>query len=696
MKKISLFIALFMMYTMTEAGNPFFSKYNTPHQTAPFNKIKEAHYEPAFEKGMKDQINEIDQIVNNKAAATFENTIVAYERSGELLSRVASVFFNLNSAETNDEIMDISSRISPKLSEHGNNISLNEGLFARVKSVYDQKDKLNLDVESARLLEKTYLSFVNSGANLNEEDKKTYRELSAKLSKLSLDFGQNVLKETNQFEMLVTEESDLSGIPESIREAAAMKAKSKGKEGWLFDLSYPSYGPFMKYADNRELREKLYMAYNTRCARGGEFDNRKNVEEIAATRLQIAQLLGHKTYADYVLKNRMAKTPENVYNLLDELLVNYKPVALQEVREVQGFAIGKEGRQVEIMPWDWSYYSDKLQEAKFQINDELTRPYFELENVKKGVFGLATELYGITFRKNVKIPVYHPDVEAYEVFDQDGSFLAVLYTDFFPRKGKRPGAWMTEYKGQWKEKGKDSRPHISLVMNFTPPTDTKPSLLTFDEVETFLHEFGHGLHGIFADGTYESLTGTSVYRDFVELPSQVMENFLLEKVFLDRFAVHYETGEKIPESLIQNLIDAGNYNAGYACVRQLSFGYLDMAWHTKAIVGEGGVKAFEKEALAATQVLPRVEGAYVCTAFSHIFAGGYAAGYYGYKWAEVLDADAYAAFKADGIFSKAVAQKFREHVLSKGGSEDPMTLYVRFRGAEPKIDALMERDGLKK
>ena len=679
---------------MVEAANPFFKKYNTPHQTVPFDKIKVEHYEPAFEKGMEEEIKEIEKIVNNPQPATFENTIVALDHSGKLLSRVAAVFYNLNSAHTNDEMMEISQRMSPKMSEHSNNISLNEGLFARVKTVYDQKDQLNLDVESMTLLEKTYISFVNSGANLNEEDKKTYRQLSTQLSKLTLDFGQNTLKETNLFEMLLTNEADLAGIPESIREAAAMKAKEKEKEGWMFDLSHPSYAPFMQYADNRELREKLYHAYTRRCAQGGEFDNRKITKEIAEVRLKLTQLLGYENYADYVLRRRMAKTPQNVYNLLNQLLTNYKPVAQQEVREVQGFAIGKEGKNIDIMPWDWAYYAEKLQEAKFQVNDEMTRPYFELENVKKGVFGLATELYGITFKKNAKIPVYHPEVEAFEVFDQDGSFLAVLYTDFFPRKEKRSGAWMTEYKGQWKENGKNSRPHVSLVMNFTRPTETKPALLTYNEVEIFLHEFGHGLHGIFANGTYESITGTNVFRDFVELPSQVMENFLSEKVFLDRLATHYETGEKIPETLVDNLINSSNFNAAYLCVRQLSFGYLDMAWHTIQDSITDTVEDFEQKAIAQTLVLPRVPGAHISTAFGHIFSGGYAAGYYGYKWAEVLDADAYDAFKSDGIFSKTVAKAFREHVLSRGGSEDPMTLYVRFRGAEPKIEALMKRDGI--
>ncbi len=679
---------------MSGVANPFFKKYNTPHETVPFDRIKVEDYEPAFEKGMKEQIEEIRKITGNKQPATFENTIAAFERSGELLSRVSSVFYNMNSAETNDEIMAISQRISPKMSEHSNNISLDEKLFARIKSVYDQKNKLNLDVESIMLLEKIYDSFVNGGANLSEADKKTYRDLTAQLSKLTLTFSQNVLKETNLFEMVLTDEADLAGLPESVREAASMKAKEKGKTGWMFDLTIPSYAPFMQYSEKREIREKMYLAYSGKCTNGGEYDNRKNVEDIANTRLKIALLMGYNTYADYVLRKRMAGNPQNVYDLLNQLLAAYKPVSLQEVKEIEGFAIGMEKKNIKIMPWDWSYYSEKLKEAKFRVNDELTRPYFELENVKKGVFGLATDLYGITFKKNTKIPVYHPEVDAYEVFDQDGKYLAVLYTDFFPRKGKRSGAWMTEYKGQWKEKGKDSRPHVSLVMNFTRPTETKPALLTFAEVETFLHEFGHGLHGMFADGTYESLSGTNVYRDFVELPSQVMENFLLEKEFLDRFAVHYQTGAKIPAELVQNLIDAGNFNTGYACVRQLNFGFIDMAWHTLKKAYNGSVPDFEKQATQSTQILPVVPGTCSSTSFSHIFSGGYAAGYYGYKWAEVLDADAYSVFKADGIFSKAVAERFRKNILSKGGSEDPMELYIRFRGEKPTIDALLKRNGI--
>jgi peptidyl-dipeptidase Dcp len=682
---------------MLNATNPFFEPYETPCETAPFDRIKTQHYEPAFEKGMTEQLAEIDRIVRNTEPPSFENTIVPYERSGRLLSRVASVFYNLCSAETNDEMMAISKRIAPQMSEHSSNISLNEQLFARIKAVYDRRDQLapDMDTESRMLLDKIYFSFADGGANLNPKDKQTYRQLTTELSRLTLEFGQNVLKETNRFECLLTEASDLAGLPDNLREAAALKARQKGKQGWLFDLSAPSYTPFMKYSEKRALREKLYRAYSGRCAQGGEFDNREIVRKIVETRRLIAQLLGYKDYASCVLRRRMAKTPENVYNLLDQLLAAYKPVAQEEIREVKGFASGWEKQHTDVMPWDWSYYAERLKNITFDLNDETTRPYFKLENVKQGVFGLATELFGITFRRNTQIPVYHPEVEAFEVLDENNRFLAVLYTDFFPREGKRQGAWMTEYKGQWKENGVDSRPHISLVMNFTRPTETRPALLTFDEVNTFLHEFGHSLHGMFADGAYESLSGTNVYRDFVELPSQLMENFLPEKTFLDRFAVHYRTGEKIPDDLVRKLIDAGNFNTGYACVRQLNFGYLDMAWHTLQSPDSMGVADFERQATQATQILPLVPEACISTSFNHIFSGGYAAGYYGYKWAEVLDADAYAVFKADGVFSKAVAARYREHILSKGGSEDPLTLYIRFKGEQPTINALLERNGIK-
>lgn len=678
------------------AKNPFFGKYKTPHETIPFNKIKAAHYEPAFEEGIRQVKQEVDKIADNPAAPTFENTIVALERSGALLERVASAFFNLLSAESNDEMMEISQRVSPKLSESSNDIILNEKLFARIKSVYEQKDRLNLNTEDAKLLQETYESFAENGANLSPEDKEKFRKLSAEESLLTLTFDQNVLKDENSFEMLLTNEADLEGLPESVREAAAANAKEKGKTGWLFDLTAPSYVPFMRYSAKRDLREKLYRANMAVGNKDGEYDNRENIRKIANTRLAIANLLGYKTYADYALHRTMAKTPANVYKLLNDLLEAYRPTALNEYNKIQGFALGMEGKDFTVMPWDWSYYSEKLKDLTFNINDEMTRPYFELSNVKKGVFGLATQLYGITFKENKAIPVYHPDVTPYEVYDENGKFLAVLYTDFHPRDGKQSGAWMNGMKGQYKIDGKDSRPHIVIVMNFTKPTETKPSLLTFDEVETLLHEFGHAIHGMLADGTYESLSGTSVYRDFVELPSQLMENWLTEKEFLDQIAVHYQTGEKIPQEMVQKLIDASNFNTGYLCLRQLSFGFLDMAWHTLTSPFEGDIVAFERTAWQPAQVLPSVENTLMSSSFSHIFAGGYAAGYYGYKWAEVLDADAFAAFKAAGIFNRDVARSFRENVLSKGGTEDPMTLYVRFRGQEPTIDALLKRNGIKK
>ena len=683
------------LITANADENPFFKPFETPHGTFPFDKIKTEHFEPAFEKGIVEQQLEIDRIASNSQAATFQNTIEAMEYSGELLEKVGSAFFNLLSAESNDEMMVISQRLSPKLSEHSNNINLNEKLFQRVKTVYDTRLTSNLTPEQIRLVEKYYQRFENSGATLSATDKETYRKLSMELSKATLDFGQNNLKETNKFEMLLTNESDLAGLPQSVLEAAEAKAKSKNKEGWMFDLSAPSYIGFMKYSSRRDLREKLYMAYNTKSVMGGEFDNKENVAKIASLRLQIANLLGYKNYASYALKNRMAKNEEGVYGLLDKLAESYMPAAQKEVSEVRDFASQMEGKPMEIQAWDWSYYSDKLKDKRFELNDEMTRPYFELENVKKGVFGLATDLYGLKFVKNTDIPVYHSEVEAFDVFDENGDFLAVLYSDFHPRDGKRSGAWMTSFKGQYVRDGKDNRPHISIVMNFTRPTETKPALLTFDEVETFLHEFGHALHGMLAKSTYQSLSGTSVYRDFVELPSQIMENWLTEKAYLDRFARHYKTGEKMPAELIQKIIDTANYNSGYLCLRQLSFGYLDMAWHTQENPFSGNIRTFEQNAIQRVQLLPVVPETCISTALGHIFSGGYAAGYYSYKWAEVLDADAFALFKQNGIFDKSTAKSFLENILEKGNTEEPMMLYIRFRGQEPNVDALLERNGIK-
>lgn len=676
--------------------NPFFFSYNTPFETPPFNEIKNEHFEPAFDEGIKRLDSEVQAIANDTQPATFENTIIALERSGRLLNKVSSAFFNILNAEADDEMMEISQRISPKLSESSNNIFLNEKLFARVKNVYEQKDRLNLSTEDTKLLEETFESFSVRGANLNPEDKEKYRKLSTDQSVLSLRFDQNALKDKNRYELLLTDEKDLSGLPESICEAAALRAKEKGKKGWLFNLTAPSYIPFMRYADSRKLRETMYREYMSVGNKGDEYDNKEIIRQIINIRLEIARLMGYNTYAEYSLKHTMAKNPATVYNLLNQLLDAYKPVAINEYNAVQGFAMGMEKENITVMPWDWSYYSEKLKDIRFNVNDEMTRPYFELNNVKNGVFGLATQLYGITFKENKEIPVYHPEVDAYEVYDADGKFLSILYTDFHPRDGKQSGAWMNSIKEQYHEAdGNDSRPQIIIVMNFTRPTEAKPSLLTFDEVNTLLHEFGHALHGMFAEGKYASLSGTNVYRDFVELPSQLMENWLTEKEFLDQIAVHYETGEKIPQELIRKLVDASNFNTGYFCCRQLSFGMLDMAWHTQTEPFEGDVIAFEKQAWARTVIVPEVPGTFMSSSFGHIFSGGYAAGYYGYKWAEVLDADAFSVFKATGIFNRETARSFRENVLSKGGTEDPAILYKRFRGQEPTIDALLIRNGIK-
>lgn len=697
MNKLIYTVIVFLMIThMTQANNnPFFGRYETPFETPPFDKIRIEHYEPAFDKGIEELKQEVERIATNREPATFENTIIALERCGKKLDKVSYVFFNVLNAEANDEMMEISQRISPKLSESSNNIYLNEQLFDRVQSVYNQRNSLHLSIEDARLLEETYESFRKKGANLSPADKEVYRQLSTELSLLTLQFDQNALKDKNRYEMLLTDEEKLAGLPVSIREAAATLAKAKGKEGWLFNLSAPSYQPFLRYSSLRDLREKMYMEYMSVGNKGDEYDNKEIIRRIVNIRLEIARLMGNDTYAEYRLQHTMAKNPQAVYDLLNQLLEAYKPIAVNEYNAVQGFAIGKEQKDITVMPWDWSYYSEKLKDIRFRINDEMTRPYFELNNVKKGVFGLATELYGITFKENKNIPVYHPEVDAYEVYDSDGSFLSILYTDFHPRDGKQSGAWMNSIKPQYRdEEGNDSRPQIIIVMNFTRPTETKPSLLTFDEVETFLHEFGHALHGIFAEGSYASLSGTSVYGDFVELPSQIMENWLTEKEYLDRIAIHYETGEKIPEELIQKLVDASNFNVGYQSCRQLSFGLLDMAWHTLTTPFEGNVIEFEKEAWTPAIILPEVAETLMSSSFGHIFSGGYAAGYYGYKWAEVLDADAFSLFKTNGIFHRETAEAFRKHILSKGGTEDPAELYRRFRGQDPTIDALLKKNGL--
>jgi len=675
------------------ASNPFFETYKTPHKTIPFDSIKTEHYFPAFEEAMKQHVQEVDSIINNQQEPSFENTIEALEHSGALLTKVSSAFYNILSSETNDELQEIAEKISPLVTEHSNSIRLNEKLFARVKAINLKKDQLKLTPEQQMLLKETYEGFTNNGANLSESDKAIYRELSKDINLLTLQFGQNVLKETNKFSMLITIKDLLSGLPGDLMDLLASNARTAGKEGWLLNLKSTCYVPFMKYADNRDLRHEIYMANASKCILGGDFDNRENVRKIVNTRLKIANLLGYKSFAEYEMVDRMAESTEKVYDLLDKLLKAYKPKAEKEHTEVQEYA-DQHSAYFKVQPWDWSFYSEKLKDEKYSVNDEMLKPYFELENVKKGVFGLAKRLYGITFTKNTKIPVYHPEVDVYEVTDENGKFLSVLYTDFHPRDGKQAGAWMSDFKGQRMVGKTDSRPHVTVVMNFTRPTDTKPALLTYDELKTFLHEFGHSLHGMLTRCTYESLSGTNVYRDFVELPSQILENWASEKEFLDGFATHYLTGEKIPAELIQKIKASENFNNAYFCLRQLSFCYLDMAWHTIDRPFDGDVIEYEKAAMASTQILPMIPNTGMSPTFNHIFAGGYAAGYYSYKWAEVLDADAFSVFSKNGIFDKATAESFRQNILEKGGTEHPMVLYKRFRGQEPTVDAILKRDGI--
>ena len=692
--------------------NPFFTKhYPTPHETAPFNLIQMEDYEPAILEGIRQDDEFIQRIIDNPEAPTFENTL-AVTTPDDLLERVTKVFFNLLSADTNDAMDALAQKMSPILTEHANNIMFNRAYFERVKAVYEQyaspdSAPRQLTPEERMLLDKAYEGFIRAGVALDEAHQKRLREINNEASLLTLQFSQNNLKETNAYELHITDEADLSGLPETAREAAALAARERNKEGWIFTLHAPSYGPFITYADNRELRRQMYMAKNTLCIKPNEYNNVEIVRKIVNLRLERAQLLGYKTYADYVLKHRMAETADNVYQLLDKLLDAYMDPARKEVEDIQTIARRIEGDDFDLQPWDFSYYGHKLKMERYNIDAEMLRPYLELSRVKEGVFGLATRLYGITFRENKDIPVYHPDVQAFEVLDKDGSFLAVLYTDFHPRKGKQSGAWMTSYKEQWigPEENcpdpqdptlwKNSRPHVSLVMNFTKPTETKPALLTLAEVETFLHEFGHALHGIFANSRFASLSGTNVYWDFVELPSQLMENFAVEPDFLNTFARHYETGEPIPADLIQRIIDSRNFNVAYACIRQVSFGLLDMAYYTLTQPFEADVQQFEHDAWSRAQLFDEVPGTCMTVQFSHIMAGGYAAGYYSYKWAEVLDADAFSVFKQAGIFDRATAQRFRDEVLSRGGTEHPMTLYKRFRGQEPTIDALLKRNGIK-
>ena len=683
--------------------NPFFEPYNTPHDTAPFDRIRLEDFEEAFMEGIRRDNEQIEKIINNPEKPTFDNTIISVDDEKDnyydLLSRTSTVFFNLLSAETNDEMDALAQKMSPILTKHANDIRLNERLFERIKYVHRHHRKLT--PEEKMLLDTCYDGFVRSGALLDAEGKARLRQLTEEASMLGLQFSQNLLKEQKAFTLHLTDEAQLDGLPETAREAAAQAAKERNLEGWVFTLDYPSYQPFMTYSTQRELRRQMYMARNTVCIHDNTENNLDICKRLVNLRREIAQLLGSKTYADYVLKHRMAGNVRNVYKLLNELIDAYKPTAIKEREELKKLSKEK------LEPWDAGFYSHKLQMKKYNLDAEMLRPYFQLDKVIDGVFGLATRLYGITFKENKDIPVYHPDVKAYEVFDKDGSFLAVFYADFHPRQGKQGGAWMTEYQSQWMEREdvhkpfgadncKNVRPHVSVVMNLTKPTEGKPALLTLGEVETFLHEFGHSLHGMFANTRFESLSGTNVWWDFVELPSQFMENFAIEKEFLRTFAFHYETGEPLPDELIRRIVRSRNFMAATACLRQVSFGLLDMAYYTKKDAFTDDIMTFEKQAWKKAIIGRQRTDTCMTVQFSHIMAGGYAAGYYSYKWAEVLDADAFAVFKREGIFNPATAQRFRDCILSKGGTENPMTLYKRFRGGEPTIDALLKRNGIKR
>ena len=689
---------------MSEHKNPFFEPYHTPHDTVPFDRIRLEDYEEAFMEGIRRDNEQIEKTINNPEKPTFDNTIINTEEDEgyyDLLSRVSTVFFNLLSAETNDEMDALAQKMQPILTQHANDIRLNPKLFERVRQVHLHHRKLS--PEEKMLLDNCYEGFVRSGALLDEAGKQRLRQLTEEASMLSLQFSQNLLKEQKAFTLHITDEAQLDGLPETAREAAALTAKEMDKQGWVFTLDMPSYLPFMTYSTQRDLREQMYMARMTECTHDNEENNLEICKRIVNLRREIAQLMGYKTYADYVLKRRMASNARSVYRLLDDLIEAYKPTAQKEREEVKKLA----HKDVEKMkPWDSGFYSHQLQMKKYNLDEEMLRPYFELSKVIDGVFGLANKLYGITFQENKDIPVYHPDVKAYEVFDKDGSYLAVFYADFHPRKGKQGGAWMTEYQGQhWEmntEKGRATsikenvRPHVSVVMNLTKPTEDKPALLTLGEVETFLHEFGHSLHGMFANTRFESLSGTNVWWDFVELPSQFMENYAIEKEFLRTFAFHYQTGEPMPDELIQRIVKSRNFMVASACLRQVSFGLLDMAYYTKKDPFDEDIIAFEKKAWKKAILGKQLKNTCMTVQFSHIMAGGYAAGYYSYKWAEVLDADAFSVFKKKGIFDPKTAQRFRDEVLSKGGTEHPMTLYMRFRGGKPTIEALLKRNGIKR
>lgn len=687
------------MNTNNKRINPFFEEYGTPHNTIPFHKIRLEDYEEALMEGIRRDDEEIQLITGNPDEPTFDNTLIFKdETKGEhyydLLDRASQVMACMMSCETNDEMEALAQKMSPILTKHANDVSMNPELFRRIKYVYEKHRELT--PEETRLLENAYKGFVRSGALLNEEDKEKLRKLTEEVGLLTLQFSQNLLKERKAFEMHITDEEQLDGLPDTARDAARMEAKQREKDGYVFTLDFPSYSAFLTYSTKRELRKKMYMAYNTLCTKDNSENNIDICKRLVNLRREIAQLLGYKTYADYVLEERMATNATNVYDLLDRLVDAYKPTAEKEQEELKTIARKMEGDDFEMMPWDMSFYSHKLKMECYNLDAEMLRPYFQLDKVIDGVFGLATTLYGITFKENAEIPVYHPDVKAYEVFDKNGEYLAVFYADFFPRKGKQGGAWMTEFQGQWIDrKGNNIRPHVSVVMNFTKPTEEKPALLTLGEVETFLHEFGHSLHGMFANTRFASMSGTNVWWDFVELPSQFMENYSIEKEFLNTFAFHYKTGEPMPDELIERIVNSRNFMVATACLRQVSFGLLDMAYYTKETAFEDDIIPFEKNAWEKAILGKQLEDTCMTVQFSHIMAGGYAAGYYSYKWAEVLDADAFAVFKREGIFNSYTAQRFRDCILSKGGTDHPMTLYKNFKGAEPTIDALLERNGIR-
>ena len=673
--------------------NPLLQEWNTPFGTPPFHLIETIHFKPAVEEAIKSAANEIKIITDNNELPDFENTIASLDRAGETLGKITSLLFNLNSADTNKPLQKVAQEVSPLLTRFSNDITLNEKLFARIKIVSESKGTSEFTVEQKILLERKFRNFILGGADLKVEARKRFRAISEELATLSLKFEENVLEEINLFELHITDREDLAGLPESLIETASKEAEIRKKTGWVFTLHFPSYVPFMQYSDRRHLREKMLKAYSSRAFRGNEFDNRQNARKIANLRLEIARMLGFKTFAEMILGDRMADTPEKVENFLEQLFQASKPAASRDFEHIRSFA-ESQGHTGALERWDWAFYSEKLKKKLYDIDDEILKPYFSLEKVETAVLGLATTLYGIRFIRNNTIPVYHPEVKTFEVYDHDNSFLSILYIDYHPRPGKNGGAWMTSYRDQKNENGNDVRPLISIVANFTRPSETRPSLLSFNELTTLLHEFGHSLHGMLTKCTYEGLSGTNVARDFVELPSQFMENFAFEKEWLDTWATHYLTDEKIPVEIINKIKEALTFNEGYACLRQLSFGFLDMAWHTIINPVDINISDFESVAMAKTELFPSIEGLNMSASFGHIFGGGYAAGYYGYKWAEVLDADAFSYFTETGIFNKETAASFRKNILEKGGTDKPKDLYVRFRGKEPSIDALLKRSGL--